>query len=117
MCCSICRQFHRVVEKKLLLLQSGVSVFLCLCTVITFELTFAHVDSCVSQLCMCSYLQNNISRDIAIVSAGQAAGGQDEFQIFDKHVKARTCNYANFTLTVVGVGGLIFAQKCSEAGS
>lgn len=92
-------------------------VFLCLCSIITFELTFAHVDSSVSQLCMCSYLQNNISRDIAIVSARQAAGGQDEFQIFDKHVKAWTCKYASFTLTVVDVGGLIFAQKCSEARS
>lgn len=58
---------------------------------------------------LCSYLQNNISDDMsnaAIISVGQTAGDQEEFQIFDKHVKAVkpwTCNYANFTLTVVDV--------------
>lgn len=37
---------------------------------------------------MCSYLQNNISRDVPLCQWGETAGGQEEFQIFDKHVKA-----------------------------
>lgn len=44
----------------------------------------------------------------------KTAGGQEEFQIFDKHVNALkppTCNHASFALTVVDAGGLILRQR------
>lgn len=39
-------------------------------------------------LCMGSYLQNKISNDMLLFQRGKTPGGQEEFQIFDKHVKA-----------------------------
>lgn len=69
-------------------------MFLCLVTweFITCRLTFRCVESSICRSWMCSYLQNNISHDMSnsaiIPAGGKTAGGQEEFQIFDKHVKA-----------------------------
>ncbi len=49
---------------------------------------FHKCGSSVCQLCMWSYSQNNISHDVPLYQQGQTAGVQEEFQIFDKHVKA-----------------------------
>lgn len=49
---------------------------------------FTEICGIVDTLCIYSCIPNKISNDMLLDHWGKSAGSQEEFQIFDKHVKA-----------------------------